>query len=201
MSDDLRGRIADAILAATYPPDEWPDGPPGEGEMDTAHEQADAVMAVVGPEVKRLAYQRDQAREGTDLHDEFVNDLCMLIPDERDDDVAAEAIVIDWVKELLADRDRARDAAVALEQEIAAVRALHSPFKIYEPCGHEHEETDEGVTNVIEIGPACQDGYMYTVCRHCCTDVEGFQTEECVSAHDHHDGLCDTSAVLDGGEG
>lgn len=43
---DLRDRMADAILTATYPPDEWPDGPPGEGEMDTAREQADAALAV-----------------------------------------------------------------------------------------------------------------------------------------------------------
>jgi hypothetical protein len=44
--DNLRDQVADAILAVTYPADEWPDGPPGEGEMDTAREQADAAMAV-----------------------------------------------------------------------------------------------------------------------------------------------------------
>lgn len=40
----LRDRIADAILAATYPAEEWPDGPPGEGEMDAAREEADAAL-------------------------------------------------------------------------------------------------------------------------------------------------------------
>lgn len=50
---DRRGRVADAILAATYPPEEWPDGPPGEGEMDTAREQADAALTAL-PELAQL---------------------------------------------------------------------------------------------------------------------------------------------------
>ncbi|WP_345475951.1 hypothetical protein, partial [Actinoallomurus oryzae] len=47
---NLRDAMADAILAATYPPEEWPDGPPGEGEMNTAREQADAALAVRWPQ-------------------------------------------------------------------------------------------------------------------------------------------------------
>jgi hypothetical protein len=54
MADDLRGRIADAILAVTYPTDEWPEGPPGEGEMDVARTEADAALAVIAPEMERL---------------------------------------------------------------------------------------------------------------------------------------------------
>jgi hypothetical protein len=79
-------------------------------------------------EIDRLqetnSYLRDQLADERDRGAGFVNELCMLIPDERDDDIAAEAIVVDWVKELLADRDRARDAAVALEQENARQREL-----------------------------------------------------------------------------
>jgi len=43
----LRDRIADALIAHDYPASDWPDGPPGEGEMDTARSQADAVLAVL----------------------------------------------------------------------------------------------------------------------------------------------------------
>jgi hypothetical protein len=92
------------------------------------------------------------------------------------------------------------DKVRQMREENARVRDLHSPFKIYEPCGHDHEETDDGVTNVIEMGPVCQDGYMYTVCRHCCTDAQGFQTEECVSAHDHSTGICETRRALENTE-
>lgn len=88
----------------------------------------------------------------------------------------------------------------ALERKVVRVLELHSPFKIYDECGHEHEETEKGVTNVIEIGPVCQDGYMYTVCRHCCTNVGGFQTEECVSAHDHSTSICETRRALEPAE-
>lgn len=55
---DLRDQIASKILTATYPPEEWPDGPPGEGEMDTALEQADAVMAVIRPVIERITCER-----------------------------------------------------------------------------------------------------------------------------------------------
>ena len=88
----------------------------------------------------------------------------------------------------------------ALELKVVRVLELHSPYKIYDECGHEHEETDKGVTNVIEIGPVCKDGYMYTICRHCCTDAMGDQTEECVGEHDHSTGICETRRVLDGAE-
>lgn len=42
----LRKELADALLAVDYPAEEWPDGPPGEGEMDTAYGQADAALTV-----------------------------------------------------------------------------------------------------------------------------------------------------------
>lgn len=45
--DDLLGRMADAILKVTYPPEEWPEGPAGEGEMDNAREEAAAALAVI----------------------------------------------------------------------------------------------------------------------------------------------------------
>jgi len=36
--------ITAAIIAHQYPPTEWPDGPPGEGEHDTAREEAEAIV-------------------------------------------------------------------------------------------------------------------------------------------------------------
>ena len=139
------------------------------------------------------AHGRTAAAISGDLED-GINADRLLATAERDGLLAALA-------EAEADRDRARKIAVALEQEVAAVRELHSPFKIYEPCSHEHEETDEGVVNAIEIGPVCEDGFMYTICRHCCTDGNSDQTEKCVSEHDHSESVCPTNAALDGGEG
>lgn len=104
------------------------------------------------------------------------------------------------VEELEADRDRAREIAVALEQENARIRELHSPYKIYDECSHRHAETDPGVTVVTHVGPTCEDGYLYTICRHCCTDALGDQTEACATEHDHATSPCPTSAVFDGGE-
>lgn len=103
-----------------------------------------------------------------------------------------------------ADRDRAREIAAALEAETARIRELHSEYRLYDDCGHEHAETDEGVVNVPDVGVVCQDGYMYSVCRECCTNGYGDQTEECASAHDHPGWLCATNDILraaEAGEG
>ncbi|HET7386878.1 MAG TPA: hypothetical protein VFJ19_09485 [Nocardioidaceae bacterium] len=62
------------------------------------------------------------------------------------------------------------------EQAIDRVRALHAPWEV----------NDE------------QDGHVTPVCRHCCTDPWGDQTEECVDGHDHSDGRrCATLRALD----
>ena len=56
------------------------------------------------------------------------------------------------------------------------VLELHIPFKIYEECGHEHEEGEVGVVEVDDVGLTCEKGLLYTVCRECDT-VDGLVHE------------------------
>lgn len=103
-------------------------------------------------------------------------------------------------------RDHARDIAVALEQQLAAVRELHREWRIYDECGHDHTydkdgNVPDGVVRVEEVGLTCADGYLYSICWTCCTDgVDGYQREECLS-HDHGKGkpVCRTAELIDGG--
>jgi hypothetical protein len=87
------------------------------------------------------------------------------------------------------------------ERVKAAVSKLHSPWGIYDECGHDHrDEAEPDVVDVAEVGLTCKAGLMYQVCSACCVDgsFEMHQTEECVSAHKHGTGepLCPTDAVL-----
>ena len=94
------------------------------------------------------------------------------------------------MEEAKAERDEAHNA-------IDRAKKLHRPFKVYDECGHEHQETDEGVTDVEDIGFVCEAGLAYTACSHCCTSY-GDQTEECATYHDHTRHICETRAVLAG---
>ena len=78
---------------------------------------------------------------------------------------------------------------------IIRIRELHRPFRIYEPCAHEHEDAD--IVNCREF-ISCEAGYMYSVCAECCC-TGGDQTEECADGHEHDDSqpLCATRAALD----
>lgn len=51
------------------------------------------------------------------------------------------------------------------------VRKLHTPFKVYDECGHSHEKEDEaaGIVEIDDVGISCEDGVLYTVCRECDT--------------------------------
>lgn len=40
-------RIAAAIVAHCYPPHEWPEGPPGEGEYERALDEAEAIIRAI----------------------------------------------------------------------------------------------------------------------------------------------------------
>jgi hypothetical protein len=79
-------------------------------------------------------------------------------------------------------------------QASAAIRAvldIHKPYYIYEPCGHQHELTEDlqippGVRNVDDVGLVCDDGLLYTICFHCCAGDHS-QTERCVSEHQHEE--------------
>ena len=83
---------------------------------------------------------------------------------------------------------------------IAGYRALlklHVPFRIYEDCGHDHEEVVEGVTDCGDF-LACEDGHLYTVCRECCCGgmFRGPQTEECASDHERPCWPCGTVEAI-----
>jgi hypothetical protein len=74
---------------------------------------------------------------------------------------------------------------VAMElAQLRGENARHTEFKIYEVCGHAHDDEDAYVVMVPEIGLVCRSGYQYSICRGCCAPGDE-QTEECVDAHDH----------------
>ena len=78
------------------------------------------------------------------------------------------------------------------------LRALHSPYKIYDECGHDHHEGDIEAVYIEEIGMVCGDGFQYEICRECCMNGGDFQSEECQD-HDHGKDkpICATVAILD----
>lgn len=167
----LRDRIATALLAYDYPAEEWPDGPPGEGEMDTAREQANVVLAALAeadaipPEELRQIAQRAQCADVHRLLDAYLT--------------------------LLAERDR-------LREQVAAVRGLHRPFGVYEPCGHEDEDD---CTDPIQLsdGTWTCGPLLYAICESCCLDPGDQRTEDCEENHEHGPGQphCWTIAEMD----
>lgn len=74
-----------------------------------------------------------------------------------------------------------------------SVLGTHRPFHIYEPCRHAHKLNDDGTVpfglcDVDEVGLVCGEGYLYTVCRECCTQPNSrpcFQSVECAEDHDN----------------
>lgn len=84
---------------------------------------------------------------------------------------------------------------------IQRVRDRHSPLKIYTECGHDGDEDCVGEIVEIEsdVGWTCETGYLYSICRECCTE-NGEQTEECAASHDHSKNgpLCPTRKDIDG---
>jgi hypothetical protein len=87
----------------------------------------------------------------------------------------------------------------ALLAAVEAVLALHVPYRIYSECAHaDGEHEDSGITPV-DCGDfvTCEDGYLYSGCRECCTD-EGYQTEACADGHHHAPGeaICATVAAI-----
>jgi hypothetical protein len=89
--------------------------------------------------------------------------------------------------DLLAEVDR-------LTAENGRARALHSEYKIYDECGHNHRYSEDGdlepgVIEVEDVGLVCEEGLQYVICRECCTHGgrQG-QTVTCVDDHDH--GVC-----------
>ena len=91
----------------------------------------------------------------------------------------------------LAQRDAARDIAVRLEAQLAAVADLHRPQPIYDEC--ERDCPDHGIP--LNYYTGCPDRIIAMACRHCCLDAAGDQTEDCATYHDHTEHTCPTAAV------
>lgn len=85
-----------------------------------------------------------------------------------------------------------------LREREAKLRELHRPWAIYDACDHHHAEPDEpnGIVDIDDVGITC--AKMYDICKACCTDGDGSQTEQCL---DHEHGLnipiCKTREILD----
>lgn len=82
---------------------------------------------------------------------------------------------------------------------LKAILAIHVPHKIYDECEHEHAYDDPALIDTGEFN-TCAAGYMYSICRACCTagwDHE--QSEDCASDHDHglHKPICPTVGAID----
>ena len=76
---------------------------------------------------------------------------------------------------------------------------LHKPFKIYQECGHDHNEVEGvGLVVVEDVGEVCEEGYMYSICRECCCGGADYQSEDCASYHDHGKDkpICKTAGAL-----
>ena len=91
----------------------------------------------------------------------------------------------------LAQRDAARDIAVRLEAQLAAVADLHRPQPIYDEC--ERDCPDHGIP--LNYYTGCPDRIIAMACRHCCLGAAGDQTEDCATYHDHTEHTCPTAAV------
>lgn len=113
-----------------------------------------------------------------------------------------EEPLADWERDLLnegnevatltAQRDAARDIAARLEAQLAAVADLHRPQPIYDEC--ERDCPEHGIP--LNYYTGCPDRITAMVCRHCCLDAAGDQTEDCATYHDHTEHTCPTAAVL-----
>ena len=77
------------------------------------------------------------------------------------------------------------------------VLKLHSEFRIYDECGHEHtqDEVDAGTARDTTEFVTCEDGYIYSVCRACCTGGWS-QTEACASDHERPCWPCGTVEAI-----
>jgi hypothetical protein len=161
--DQLREEIAEAL---------WASGRLFMSGDDTKFVLADAALSVVAP---RLAAK-----------DAEIDRLNLEIQGHQVSDGYDKG----WEHGLNAGMQRAAQPGTVdgLVKVRRAVLDLHSEFKIYDDCGHQHHVGDPGALSIENLGLTCEDGYEYSVCRECCTGGSGeYQTEDCVNHHDHED--------------
>jgi hypothetical protein len=97
--------------------------------------------------------------------------------------------------------EKAAAELAQLQARIDAARAQHAEIRLYRECGHQHVEGEPGVRDADDAGLVCEDGYLYSICQHCCTDDTGYQSDACGNRHD--DGRCwpcPTRKALDGSD-
>ncbi len=85
-----------------------------------------------------------------------------------------------------------------LEAQIAAVVAIHRVDTVYDECEHDHAEEDaaNGVVYAGEAGLTC--AKVHDVCRNCCVNALGGQSDICSDEHQHgpNEPPCRTIAAL-----
>lgn len=89
------------------------------------------------------------------------------------------------------ERDAARATAARLEAQLAAIAAIHRAQPLYDEC--EEDCPDHGIE--LNYYTGCPDRITAMVCRYCCLDETGDQTEDCAMYHDHTEHTCPTAAV------
>jgi hypothetical protein len=74
---------------------------------------------------------------------------------------------------------------LALLAAVEAALALHRPFRIYEPCDHDHDQDDIDAGRATETADfvSCDEMYLYSICASCCRVNLG-QSETCADAHE-----------------
>lgn len=87
-------------------------------------------------------------------------------------------------------------APAPLVDALSILLARHHPHPLYTECGHRHEEGDEGVVDVEDVGYVCAEGYQHDICESCCFDICGQQDEHCAGTHDHARGHCPTVVTV-----
>lgn len=177
----------------------WPPAPAYKGPVVPAAELAEAKAALEQVDEVTGYWQAEQqtAIAMSSAYGKAIR--------ERDRLKAGNEGAADRIAELTEERDQLieqfhtmRGIAVDCGERIRKVRALHPEFKIYDECGHDHtdEEWDAGQAfEIADVGLTCDEGYIYSVCRRCCTDDTGIQGEACAN-HERPCWPCKTVAAL-----
>ena len=121
-------------------------------------------------------------------------------PRQQDQQAALERAAAGMREKLTEYRTRmlaAEKLAAGLMATITGLQNLHCEYRIYDECGHDHDDDDPARVDCGDFS-SCEDAYLYSVCEACCTEPDYGQTEECAASHDHGPGkpLCPTAAIL-----
>lgn len=87
--------------------------------------------------------------------------------------------------ELAAWVEASADDVAPLLTALDEVLKLHSAYRLYDECSHEHTEDEVRAGLATDAGEffACEEGFERIVCRHCCAIDGSGQTEDCAVTH------------------